>query len=165
MLNNLNRTDPTWTRRITGSGVICVKNINFASRPYMYFSEQGNVDDDGTFITIFFVSFNLQSCCLMQSAVCSLQSANVIHRPRHTFTQDTHNSRKNWASVYKSTRTLLVALSLACLEISFVVKGAGAVILLFCMEYKMSVICHNVNTQKVKIARRRQAEHLSLKPL
>ena len=75
MLSNLNRTDTTWTRRITGSGVICVKNINFASRPYMYFSEQGNVDDDATLITIFFVSFNLQSCCLMQSAVCSLQSA------------------------------------------------------------------------------------------
>ena len=52
------------------------------------------------------------------------------------------------------TRTLLVALSLACLEISFVVKGAGAVILLFLLEYKTSVICHNVNTQKVKIARR-----------
>ena len=52
------------------------------------------------------------------------------------------------------TRTLLVALSLACLEISFVVKGAGAVILLFRLEYKTSVICHNVNTQKVKIARR-----------
>ena len=71
-----------------------MKNVNFASRPYMYFSEQGNVDDDATFITIFLVSFNLQSCCLMQSAVCSLQSAvcslqsavcglqsaNVIHR-------------------------------------------------------------------------------------
>ena len=41
----------------------------------MYFSEQGNVDDDATLITIFLVSFNLQSCCLMQSAVCSLQSA------------------------------------------------------------------------------------------
>jgi len=41
----------------------------------MYFSEQGNVDDDATFITILLVSFNLQSCCLMQSAVCSLQSA------------------------------------------------------------------------------------------
>ena len=39
----------------------------------MYFSEQGNVDDDATFITIFLVSFNLQSCCLMQSAVCSLE--------------------------------------------------------------------------------------------
>ena len=39
----------------------------------MYFSEQGNVDDDATFIMIFLVSFNLQSCCLMQSAVCSLQ--------------------------------------------------------------------------------------------
>ena len=52
------------------------------------------------------------------------------------------------------TRTLLVALSLACLEISFVVKGASAVILLFLLEYKTSVICHNVNTQKVKIARR-----------
>ena len=46
----------------------------------MYFSEKGNVDDDATLITIFLVSFNLQSCCLMQSAVCSLQSANVIHR-------------------------------------------------------------------------------------
>ena len=53
----------------------------------MYFSEQGNVDDDTTLITIFLVSFNLQSCCLMQSAVCGLQSAvcslqyaNVIHR-------------------------------------------------------------------------------------
>ena len=64
-----------------------MKNINFASRPYMYFLEQGNVDDDATFITIFLVSFNLQSCCLMQSAVCSLrsavcglQSANDIHR-------------------------------------------------------------------------------------
>ena len=41
----------------------------------MYFSEQGNVDDDATFITIFLVSFNLQSCCLMQSAVCGLRSA------------------------------------------------------------------------------------------
>ena len=64
-----------------------MKNINFVSRPYMYFSEQGNVDDDATFITIFLVSFNLQSYCLMQSAVyslrsavCSLHSANVIHR-------------------------------------------------------------------------------------
>ena len=53
----------------------------------MYFSEQGNVDDDATLITIILVSFNLQSCCLMQtadcslqSAVCGLQSANVIHR-------------------------------------------------------------------------------------
>ena len=45
-------------------------------------------------------------------------------------------------------------LSLACLDISFVVKGAGAVILLFRLENKTSVICHNVNTQKVKIARR-----------
>ena len=41
----------------------------------MYFSEQGNVDDDATFIMIFLVSFNLQSYCLMQSAVCGLQSA------------------------------------------------------------------------------------------
>ena len=40
----------------------------------MYLSEQGNVDDEATLITIFLVSFNLQSCCLMQSAI------NVIHR-------------------------------------------------------------------------------------
>ena len=52
------------------------------------------------------------------------------------------------------TRTLLVALSLACLERSFNVKGPGAVILLFRLEYKTSVVCHNVYTQKVKIARR-----------
>ena len=52
------------------------------------------------------------------------------------------------------TRTLLVALSLACLEMSFVVKGAGAVILLFRLEYKTRAIRHNVNTQKVKIVRR-----------
>ena len=49
---------------------------------------------------------------------------------------------------------LLVASSLACLDISFVVQGASAVILLFRLEYKTSVICHNINTQKVKIARR-----------
>ena len=36
----------------------------------MYFLEQGNVDDDASFITIFLVSFNLQSCCLVQSPVC-----------------------------------------------------------------------------------------------
>ena len=35
-----------------------------------------------------------------------------------------------------------------------VVKGASAVILLFYLEYKTSVICHNVNTQKVKLVRR-----------
>ena len=45
----------------------------------MYFSEQGNVDDDATFITILLVSFNLQSCCLMQSAVCSLQKSYTVH--------------------------------------------------------------------------------------
>ena len=45
------------------------------------------------------------------------------------------------------------SVSLACLEISFVVKGTGAVILLFRLESKASVICHNVNTQKVKIER------------
>jgi len=45
-------------------------------------------------------------------------------------------------------------LSLACLEIRFVVKDAGAVMLLFRLQYKTSVICHNVNTQNVEIARR-----------
>ena len=51
-------------------------------------------------------------------------------------------------------KNALSSVSLACLEISFLVKGGGAVILLFRLEYKTSVICHNVNTQKVKIARR-----------
>ena len=49
---------------------------------------------------------------------------------------------------------LLAAVRLACLEMSFVVKGPSAVILLFRLEYKTSVVCHNVYTQKVKIARR-----------
>ena len=40
------------------------------------------------------------------------------------------------------------------MEISFVVKGAGAVILIFRLEYKTRVICHNVNIQNVKIARK-----------
>ena len=40
------------------------------------------------------------------------------------------------------------------MEIGFVVKGGGTVRLLFRFEYKTSVICHNVNTQNVKIARR-----------
>ena len=55
---------------------------------------------------------------------------------------------------YTITRTLLVALSPWGLEISFVVKGTGAVILIFHLEYKTRVICHNVNTQNVKIARK-----------
>ena len=52
----------------------------------MYFSEQGNVDDNATLITIFLASFNLQSCCLMQSqsAVCSLQMSYTAYRTRHT---------------------------------------------------------------------------------
>ena len=49
------------------------------------------------------------------------------------------------------TRTLLVAVSLACLEMSFVIIGPGAVILLFRLEYKTSIVCHNVYTQKVKL--------------
>ena len=72
---------------------------------------------------------------------------------------DCRRLKKLWGdqatlTVYSKTRTLLVALSLACLEMSFVVKGAGAVMLLFRLKYKTSAICHNVNTQKVKIARR-----------
>ena len=63
-------------------------------------------------------------------------------------------SVQNFFIDFRKTRTLLVALNLACLEISFVVKGAGGVILFFRLEYKTSVICHNVNTQNVKIARR-----------
>ena len=50
------------------------------------------------------------------------------------------------------TRTLLVAVSLACLKVSFVVKGPGAVILHFLFVIQNE--CYNVYTQKVKIARR-----------
>ena len=86
-----------------------MKNINFASRPY--FSEQGNVDDDATFITIFFVSFNLQSCCLMQSAVCSLQStvcglqsANVIHPSSRNCFESFEYSEKRIASIHNRSQ-------------------------------------------------------------
>ena len=74
----------------------------------------------------------------------------------------TNKSKHNAANSFEKrkdvicnrTRTLLVALSLACSDMSFVVKGPGAVILLFRLEYKTSVVCKNVYTQKVKIARR-----------
>ena len=52
-------------------------------------------------------------------------------------------------------------MSLACLEMSFVVKGPGAVILLFRLEYKTSVVRHIVCTQKVKIARRERPHILA----
>ena len=45
-------------------------------------------------------------------------------------------------------------MSLAYLVISCVVKDAGAIMLLFRLEYKTSVISHNVNTQNVKTERR-----------
>ena len=54
-------------------GVIYVKNINFASRPY--FSEQGNVDDDATFITIHSI-YSLAASCSLQPVVCK------CHTPR-----------------------------------------------------------------------------------
>ena len=47
------------------------------------------------------------------------------------------------------------------MEMSFVLKGPGAVILLFRLEYKTSVVCHNVKTQKVKIARRDRPQILA----
>ena len=53
-------------------------------------------------------------------------------------------SNNHQCNYTKTTRTLLVALSLACLEMSFNVKGPGAVILLFRLEYKTRVVCHNV---------------------
>ena len=62
---NMRRTANNFFRNEVG--VVCVKNINFASRPCMYFAEQGNVDDDATFITIFLVH------SIDSLAVCSLQ--------------------------------------------------------------------------------------------
>ena len=65
----------------------------------MYFSEQGNVDDDATFITIFLVSFNLQSCCLMQSAVCSLQMSYTELKDSSTACISlVHEPDKPWSS-------------------------------------------------------------------
>ena len=49
----------------------------------MYFLEQGNFDDEATFMTIFLlsISFNLQSCYLMQSAVSKCHTPG---QPGHT---------------------------------------------------------------------------------
>ena len=68
----------------------------------MYFSEHGNVDDDATFITILLVSFNLQCCCLMQSA-------NVIHRIFNRFLfykneGNGENTEKKFWSRFQSVR-------------------------------------------------------------
>ena len=100
--------------------------------------------------------------------VLTLSHLRALHDAlRETFLKVTNNEndtetsfrralvldRELWIGT-KKKRTLLVAWSLACLEMNFVVKGAGAVILLFRLEYKTSAICYNVNTQKAKIARR-----------
>ena len=58
----------------------------------------------------------------------------------------TNKLSKNCCQINKTTRTLLIALSLACL--------CCQRHLLFRLEYKTIVICHSVNTQNVKIARR-----------
>ena len=61
-------------------GVISVKKLRFY-KPYMYFPEKGNVDDDATLIDydIFgFIEFTVllpHAVCSLRSAVCSLQSA------------------------------------------------------------------------------------------
>ena len=57
------------------------------------------------------------------------------------------------------TRTLLVAVSLACLEITFIVCWCCQ--LLFRLEYRTSVTCHNVNTQNLKFARRNRPDILA----
>ena len=60
---------------------------------------------------------------------------------------------------FVQTRTLLVALSLACLERSFVVSW---LCYFFVGNTKRVLKCHNVNTQNVKIVRRhRPPAHLS----
>ena len=72
----------------------------------MYFSEQGNVDDDATLITIVFVSFNLQSCCLMQSAVykinviCTLLSHGCCAKSGSPWTSQTLNLHQ---AIYSSS--------------------------------------------------------------
>ena len=58
----------------------------------MYFSEQGDVDDDATLIAIFLASFNLQSCCLMKSAVCK------CHTP--VFRKNTNWTRQSLLAVF-----------------------------------------------------------------
>ena len=74
-----------------------------------------------------------------------------------TFSLNGHTIRFHKCVYNKNTLSSVESCLLGArgaLEISFVVKGAGVVMLLFCFEYKKSIICRNVNTQNVKIARR-----------
>ena len=75
-----------------------------------------------------------------------------------TFSLNGHTIRFHKCVYNKNTLSRRVESCLlgarGALEISFVVKGAGVVMLLFRFEYKKSIICRNVNTQNVKIARR-----------
>ena len=74
----------------------------------MHFSEQDNVDDDATLITIFLVSFNLQSYCLIQSAVCSLWSAVCkCHTPLFHHTAIEHKMNMAQTHYCKFKRTAL----------------------------------------------------------
>ena len=56
--------------------------------------------------------------------------------------------------VFKQNKNAPSSVESRLLGDEFVVEGPGAVILLFRLENKTSVVCHNVYTQKVKIARR-----------
>ena len=74
-----------------------------------------------------------------------------------TFSLNGHTIRFHKCVYNKNTLSSVESCLLGArgaLEISFVVKGAGVVMLLSRFEYKKSIICRNVNTQNVKIARR-----------
>ena len=96
--------------------------------------------------------------CLVQ-AVFSLLVFNQFHLTRMMVSPNTwivliemtFDPVDGEVKIYNNKKALS-SVSLACLEMSFVVKGAGAVMLLLRLEYKTKVICHNVNTQNVKIA-------------
>ena len=61
---------------------------------------------------------------------------------------------KKWNTKFRLDKNALSSVESRLLGDAFVVKGPGAVILLFRLACKKSVVCHNVNTQKVKIARK-----------
>ena len=83
-----------------------MKNINFASRPY--FSEQGNVDDDATFTTIF--------SCSLQSEVCGLQSAVCKRHTPFVDTEFRSDKIKNFSLVrgYLTNFMVLESSSVMC---------------------------------------------------
>ena len=83
---------------------------------------------------------------------CSIVSHEIFKKLKINF-KNLLMSTKDWYSNFNNNKNAVSSIESRLLG-DIVVKGGGAVILLFHLEYKTSLICHNINTQKVKLASR-----------